>query len=157
MARGTRGRSAGDEPETVEDIKRDTLEVLATRRKANGSPMTVSDFNSPRVRESYERFLSLLVMAGLKDRLEARERRQIKGVEAAVEFLEQCRLTSESYEGDADEPPKAKDLLSDAWHTLHGIEQSRSRRCFGRASPTTPTRFTALRSRSRWPLSAVMR
>jgi hypothetical protein len=61
-----------------------------------GSGATCADFNSPQLGEKYERFLSLLGMAGLSDRLRAMDIRGDRGVEAAAEFLGECKLTSEA-------------------------------------------------------------
>jgi hypothetical protein len=56
---------------------------------------TADDFRGPHVRAAYERFLERLELVGLKDRLHATRLRKTEGVEAAVDYLNECNLTSE--------------------------------------------------------------
>jgi hypothetical protein len=68
----------GHDPETVKASG--TEKVLEVRRNTPANEWLDTDFNCPPVAEKYERFLSLPVAAGLKDRLRARRRmRSLRG------------------------------------------------------------------------------
>lgn len=76
------------------------LEEFVVQRETDAadepSEATRDDFNrAAGVRENYEKFLSMIVCAGLKDRLKALRIRKEKGIEAAVEFIGECTLTAE--------------------------------------------------------------
>lgn len=75
-------------------------------------------------RSDDERFLDLVVLAGLKDRLDAMQIRKDKGVAAALEFLCQTTLTTEresAGDDDADERPDVTILAGDLSDTIRGV------------------------------------
>ncbi len=117
------------ETEEERDTDADEQQAIAAaleRQKAAGlhadaSPWTTrDDFNAPHVRETYEQFLGLLVIAGPKDRYAAMDVRRERGVEAAVEYLGKCTITDEPYEPD-DAPPKRVNTPYD--EVLLGLER----------------------------------
>jgi hypothetical protein len=95
QAAARRASERGHDPETVEDVRDDTAQVLAMRRSGPANEWLEDDFNCPPVADKYERFLSLLVVAGLKDRFEAMNVLRANSVEAAVSYLEESDLTPE--------------------------------------------------------------
>lgn len=68
-------------------------EEREAKREANDA--TADDFSSPVLGETYQRFIDLFALAGLKDRLHAARVRQHQGVEAAIRYLERCNITPE--------------------------------------------------------------
>lgn len=60
--------------------------------RAATSEATADDFRQPGVAKAYERFLTMLVCAGSRDRIEAMQIRKERGIEAAVAFIEQCTV-----------------------------------------------------------------
>jgi hypothetical protein len=79
---------------TKESTKRDPTDLNAHTMRL-GHETTREAFNDPQLSEEYERFLSLLVISGLKDRLRAMEIRKRDGVESALAFLDDYTLTPE--------------------------------------------------------------
>lgn len=84
-------------------------EDLNVRTMRIGHETTRKDFNDPQLSQEYERFLSLLVTAGLKDRLRAMEIRKSAGVESALAFLDDCTRTPEQLQS----APSTRDELDD--------------------------------------------
>jgi len=64
-----------------------------------------------------ERFLSMLVAAGLKDRLRAMEIRKAEGIEKALTFLNDCTLSAE-HEAPAPRSARGIELLDGAIKTV---------------------------------------
>lgn len=84
-------------------------EDLNVRTMRLGRETTCKDFNDPQLSQEYERFLSLLVTAGLKDRLRAMEIRKSDGVESALAFLDDRTRTPEQLQS----APSTRDELED--------------------------------------------
>ena len=111
---------------TKESTNPDPTDLKARTRRL-GLQTTREAFD-PHLSEEYERFLSLLVIAGLKDRLRAMEIRKSDGVESALAFLDDRTLTPEHLQSAPatrdeaeDEPAKTTNRRDEALVVLESI------------------------------------